>query len=115
MAIEKLTIFKNEKEKIEEVTLHDAEISKIIVDYNNGLIEMPIIMYERRSYKALLKFEGIAHMKIDRKEPWGSGKYIFGVNLYDDEGDSFRVNIVLNSGDQIDIVTSKMIYERKED
>ncbi|VBB05623.1 Hypothetical protein LUCI_0833 [Lucifera butyrica] len=101
---------KKEIDKIQNVNFHDAKISKIISDYDEGTVEMPIIMDDTHQYAALLKFENVAYVEVNRKEPWGPGCYIFTLNVDDDEGDYFKVSILLNSGDKVIIIAAKMVY-----
>ncbi|MGL5514203.1 MAG: hypothetical protein ACRDBM_13335, partial [Sporomusa sp.] len=89
---------------------HDAKVSKIISDYDEGIVEMPIIMDDSHQYAALVKFENITSVEINRKEPWGPGCYISTLSVDDDEGDYFKVSILLNSGDEVNIIASRMIY-----
>ena len=71
---------------------------------------MPIIMNDTHEYAALLRFENILHIEVNRKEPWGAGMYISSLDVEEAEGNYFRVSILLNSGDEVNIITSKMIY-----
>lgn len=108
---------KKEITKIQNINFHDAEIAKIVCDYYEGTVEMPIIMFpphDTKKYGALLKFEKIVHVEVTRKEPWGSGMYIFEVNIDKAEDDYFRVSILLNSGDEVNIIAAKMIYSESE-
>lgn len=109
-----IIVSKKEIEEIRNINLHDAKISKIICDYDEGTVQMPIIMSEKHQYPALLTFENILHLEVNRKEPWGAGVCIFEVNVDDAEGEHFRVCILLNSGDEVNIVASKMIYSSIE-
>ena len=75
---------------------------------------MPIIMDDTHQYAALLKFENIVHIEVNRKEPWGSGSYISTLGIDDAEDDYFRVSLLLNSGDEVNIIAAKMIYSESE-
>lgn len=101
---------KKEIVEIQNINFHDAEISKIISDYYNGTVELPIIMDDKGRYNALLKFENVVHVEVNRREPWGPGINIISLDTYDAEGDYFKVTIILNSGDEVNIITSQMIY-----
>jgi hypothetical protein len=105
-----IVISKKETKEIQNINFHDAEIAKIICDYDEGTVEMPIIMNDMLEYAALLKFENIVHIEVNRKEPWGPGNYISTLNVDDAEEDYFRVSILLNSGDEVNIIASKLIY-----
>jgi hypothetical protein len=109
-----IVISKKEKEEIQNINLHNAKFAKIICDYDAGTVQMPIIMTGKYHYPALLTFENILHLECNLKEPWRSGIYIFEVNADDVEGDYFRVSIILNSGDEVNIIASKMIYSSIE-
>jgi hypothetical protein len=105
-----IVISKKEIKEIQNINFHDAEIAKIICDYYEGTVEMPIIMDNTHRYAALLRFESMLHIEVNRKEPWGPGMYISSVDEEDVEGDYFKVSFLLNSGDEVNIVASKMIY-----
>jgi len=75
---------------------------------------MPIIMDDTHQYAALLKFENIVHIEVNRKELWGPGSYISTLCIDDAEGDYFKVSLLLNSGDEVNITASKMIYSASE-
>jgi hypothetical protein len=109
-----IVIIKEEKSKIKKINLHDAEIAKVICDYDKGIVEMPIIMAEKHLYAAILRFENISYVEVNRMEPWGPGINISAVSVEDADGNYFRVSILLNSGDEVNIITSKMIYSANE-
>ena len=100
--------------EIQNINFHDAKISKIICDYDEGTVEMPIVMDDTHQYPALLKFENVAHIEINRKEPWGPGSYISSLDVYDAENDYFKVSILFNSGDEVNIIVHKMFYSSRE-
>ena len=105
---------KREIENIQNINFHDAKVSKIICDYDAGTVEMPVIMDNTHRYAALLRFENILHIEVNHKEPWGAGCYISSLDVYDAEGNYFKVTILLNSGDEVNIITSIMIYSSNE-
>ncbi|MBP2661871.1 MAG: hypothetical protein H6Q69_4903 [Firmicutes bacterium] len=105
---------KKEMGKIRNINFHDAKISKIVCDYDDGTIGMPIIMDDTHQYAAVLNFENVMHMDVNRMEPWGPGCYISSLDTYDAEGDYFKVSILLNSGDEVNIIASKLIYSSSE-
>jgi hypothetical protein len=109
-----IVISKEGIEEIQNINLHDAKVAKIICDYDEGTVEMPIIMDGKYQYPALLKFENILHLDVYRKEPWGQGRYISTVNINDVEGEYFKVSMLLNSGDEVNIIASRMIYSSIE-
>jgi len=109
-----IVISKKEKKEIQNIDLHNAKVAKIICDYDEGTVEIPIIMAGKYQYPALLKFENILHIEVNRKKPWKTGINIFEVNVDDAEGEYFRVNILLNSGNEVKIIASKMIYSSIE-
>ena len=110
-----MSIFKKKEiEEIKSINFHDAKISKIICDYDEGTVEMPIIMDDKHQYAALLKFENIVHIEVARKEPWGPGCYISTFDVNETDGDYFKVSILLNSGDEVNVTASKMIYSSSD-
>lgn len=110
--------------KIQDLNLHDAEIAKITCDYNMHRIEIPVkLCRDNNSYKeAVIIFEDVQYADISFYEPWGAGIYINEVNVndgtdiinrlveYQRNSESFCLSILLNSGDRINILTSKVIY-----
>lgn len=110
--------------KIQDLNLHDAEIAKITCDYNMQRIEIPVkLCRDNNSYKeAVIIFEDVQYADISFYEPWGAGIYINEVNVndgtdiinrlveYQRNSESFCLSILLNSGDRINILTSKVIY-----
>ena len=105
----------SKKGNIQKINLHDAEIRKIICDYDKGIVEIPIIMYGKKQFPAILIFENMRYIEINRMEPWGPGIYVFAVNIDNNAcGDDIKVNIVLNSGDYINIMALRMIYCTEE-
>lgn len=110
-----MIIFTKEKiEEIQNINFHDAEISRIICDYDAGTLEMPIIMDDTHQYPALLNFDNIVYMEVNHKESWGSGCYISTLGIENAEGEYFKVSILLNSGDEINVIAAKMIYSSSE-
>jgi hypothetical protein len=106
----------SEKSKLQEINFHDAEVAKIICDYYNGTVEMPIIMDDIGPYRynALLKFENVVHVEVNRRKPWGPGINIISLDIDSIEGDLLKVEIVLSSGDEINITASIMIYSTED-
>ncbi|HAK74513.1 MAG TPA: hypothetical protein DCP36_14935 [Sporomusaceae bacterium] len=100
----------SEKSKLQKINFHDAFIAKIICDYDNGTVEMPIIMDDKGRYNAFLKFENVVYVEINRREPWGPGINVISLDIEEVEGDLLKVNIVLSSGDEINITAPIMIY-----
>jgi hypothetical protein len=109
-----ITISKKEQEKIQNLNLHNAKFTKIICDYDERTAQMPIIMTGKCQYPALLTFENILQLECNLKKPRESGLYILEVSIDDADGDYFRVIIILNSGDKVNIITSKMIFSSIE-
>jgi len=119
-----LTFNKHTIYKIQDLNLHDAEIAKITCDYNMHRIEIPVkLCRDNNSYKeAVIIFEDVQYADISFYEPWGAGIYINEVNVndgtdiinrlveYQRNSESFCLSILLNSGDRINILTSKVIY-----
>ena len=119
-----LTFDKYTIHKIQDLNLHDAEITKVFCDYNMHRIEIPVRLYKgKNSYKeVLIIFEDVHYVDISFYEPWGAGIYINEVSIndgtdiinrlvdYQTNNESFCLSILLNSGDKINILTSKVIY-----
>ena len=110
--------------KILDLNLHDAEISKVTCDYNMHRIEIPVKFrkYNNSYKKIIIILEDVQYADISFYEPWGAGIYINEVNAndgtdiinrlddYQSNNKSFCLSILLNSGDRINILTSKVIY-----
>lgn len=109
-----IVISKKEKEEIRNLNLQDAKIAKIVCDYDEKTAQMPITMAGKCQYPALLTFENILHLECNFKEPWESGIYISEVNVDDVEGDYFRVSILLNTEEEVNIIAAKMIFSSIE-
>lgn len=71
-------------------------------------------MDDTHQYAALLNFQDIMHVEVNRKELWGMGINIIALNVDDAEDDYFRVSILLSSGDEVNVIASKMIYSSNE-
>ena len=110
--------------KIQELYLHDAEITKVSCDYNMRRIEVPIKFCEcGNEYKeAIIICEGVQYIDFSFYEPWGAGIYVSEISAndgtdiidrlvdYQTNNESFCLSILLNSGDRINILTSKVVY-----
>lgn len=109
-----IIISRKEKAEIQNINLQDAKVLKIICDYDEGTVQIPIIMAGKYQYPALLTFEDILYLEFKRNKPWGPGRTIFEVSVDDVEDDYFRVAILLNSGEELKIIASKMIHSSIE-
>lgn len=105
------------KDLIGQLDLHDAEVSDVICNYANRLVKMPVILHSpnKDNVKALLEFKQVSFMDISFIEPWGAGYYINEITTnvippHDSLAGSFSLEILLNSGDKIRVVTQKLIY-----
>lgn len=118
MTFDKYTIH-----KIEDINLHDAEIVKVLCDYNMRRIEIPVKQCENNNYKEVVIIcEDVQYADISFYEPWGAGIYVNEVSVndgtdiinrlvdYKANNGSFCLSLLLNSGDRINILTSRVIY-----
>jgi hypothetical protein len=110
--------------KIQDFNLHDAEVAKVTCDYNMHRIEIPLKLYKcNNSVKEVtITCEDVQYADISFYEPWGAGIYVDEVSInagadiinrlveYQSNNESFCLSILLNSGDRINILTSKVIY-----
>ncbi len=119
-----LTFNKYTIHKIQDLNLHDAEIVKVSCDYNMHRIEIPVKVCKcgNNFTEAVIIFEGVDYADISFYEPWGAGIYVNEVSVndgteiinrlvdYQINNECFCLNILLNSGDKINILTSIVIY-----
>jgi len=120
-----LTFDKHTSYKIQDINLHDAEITKIYCDYDMHRIEIPLKLcnfYNNCKKEVLLIFEDVHYIDVSFYEPWGAGIYINEVKINDGSGiinrldeyksnkECFCLSILLNSGDKINILASRVIY-----
>lgn len=87
-------------------------------------IEIPLKLYKcNNSVKEVtITCEDVQYADISFYEPWGAGIYVAEVSIndgvdiinrlveYQSNNESFCLSILLNSGDRINILTSKVIY-----
>jgi len=87
-------------------------------------IEIPLKLYKcNNSVKEVtITCEDVQYADISFYEPWGAGIYVDEVSIndgadiinrlveYQSNNESFCLSILLNSGDRINILTSKVIY-----
>lgn len=119
-----LTFDKHTIHKIQDLNLHDAEIVKVSCDYNMHRIEIPVKLYKcnNNCKEAVIIFEGVHYADISFYEPWGAGMYVNEVSVndgtdiinrlvdYQTNNECFCLGILLNSGDKINILSSKVMY-----
>lgn len=116
-------IDKNSQENIKKIDLHDGEIEKIICDYDNHKINLPVKLYNSNlTIEAELIFENVVYIDISIYEPWGEGKYINEVIVNDsldilerlkdcgNKNDYIHIDILINSGDNINIICKRVVY-----
>lgn len=122
-----LVITRKNINEINDIYLHDAEISEIVSNYTQHTVKIPVKLYRKGSkgINALITFENTVGVDISFLEPWGHGMYIFGVVVEPIEitsndkdslniGEYFKVSFELNSGDKINVVSAKMVLEEKD-
>lgn len=115
---------KETKSKIENLDLHDAELIRIICDYNGKKIEIPVKLsdYPNGVRNAKLVFMNVQYECVSFLEPWGPGIYIYEIKVENDlsileqhstckiDENCFCVKIIMNSGDEITVMASQMVY-----
>jgi len=116
-------INKSNLETLNEIYLHDMELFDINIDYAGHKVE--IHLYDEQKNKHKMIFEHMQYFLISGFEPWGEGMYVNEVktittgieNLiktdgeYDVNADAFMMEMLLNSGDKINIISNKIQYE----
>lgn len=98
---------------LRNLNLHDAEVSDITCNYLNHQVDIPLKLHipNVEPAEAIIKFDDVLRTDISYCEPWGAGFYVFEVTADKVSEDGyFQVSILLNSGDKINVVTSKMTY-----
>lgn len=111
------------KNLLNTLDLHDAEINDIKCNYREHLVELPIVLHspKKMNVNAKLVFESVVYFDICIVEPWGEGIYINEVKFIDNysaidkyqefiDDKHFNLVFILNSGDQIHIVSKKILY-----
>ena len=86
--------------KIKKHHLHDYEIGKIIIDYNEGIIQ--IQLFDPKGAEDELIIDGFTNIDIVRKEEWGKSKYIAASDM-EEVGSFINAYIQLCSGDEINV------------
>lgn len=97
----------------EEINLHDAEIKEVICNYYDHVVRIPIL--KSKLIKELI-FREVMSIDISILEPWGAGMYIHEFSVKEDKQKitnyeksdikGLHFNILLNSGDNINITAS---------
>ncbi len=122
-----MTFNKNTIHKIQDLYLHDAEITNVSCDYNMHRIEVPIKFCECNNeyIEAIIICEGVQYIDFSFYEPWGAGIYVSELSAndgndiidrlveYQTNNESFCLSILLNSGDRMNILTTKVIYTER--
>ncbi|SDO04602.1 hypothetical protein SAMN04487897_107181 [Paenibacillus sp. yr247] len=118
---------KQSKHKVSDIDLHDAEVHEIFCNYTEHKIRVPLKLHNptRGKVEAELNFEDVLFVDISLCEPWGAGFYIneiivsndtMFISKFDDPEkyiNSIHLTILLNSGDKINVVASKILYLEK--
>ena len=118
------TITINTLDAISEIFLHDAELKEIICDYLNKIliITMKSDAPDKSGWTEKLEFRDVKEINIPFYEPWGAGYYVSEVSTNqsgenhknsidsNSQASNFSTKILLNSGDQISVYSSKLLY-----
>jgi len=119
-----MIIKKENIESIKELYLHDMKLLDIKIEYCNHNA-MILLCDEPKKKNHRLLFKHIQSFSIERFEPWGEGVYLSQVTIADanieemikiDEEslvdkNAFLVEILINSGDKIKILSSEVLFE----
>ncbi len=102
-----------------QLSLHDMELLDIKISYAEHLAELQLCEVEqsRRTTHRLI-FEQMQRFSITADEPWGAGMYVHEIKAapcQDDsqsesDGAAFVTELLLNSGDVIQVVSSRIHY-----
>ena len=109
-------------ETLNELYLHDMELLDIKVDYFGHKVEVHLCDEQKNKHDMI--FEHMQYFLLTEFEPWGEGMYISEVKstttgieslvkMADDciiNTDAFMTEVILNSGDKIAIISSKIQY-----
>lgn len=118
-----IMINKNNLETLNELYLHDMELLDIKVDYFGHKVEVHLC--DKQKNKHDMMFEHLQYFLLTGFEPWGEGMYVSEVKaittdienlikMADDcviNSDAFMIEMLLNSGDKINIISNKIQYE----
>lgn len=106
---------KNYSSKLGELDLHDGEIKDMYCCYDQRKVEIPIILNSPNinRKRSKLEFTGVFKFSISMLEPWGPGFYINEIKItnYEDSNmGALNCLILLNSGDEISVISNKIIH-----
>lgn len=94
---------------IKELNLHDWKLDNISIDYSSKKIVVNI-SYENSLNKEnkIMVLNNAKFLEVSFNEPWGRGIYIYECRFEKKEDNSTQINMILNSGDNINIRTSEI-------
>ncbi len=87
--------------------LHDYALSNIAVDYAGASVTLHLKQPD--GTPCCLVFQDFISLRITHQEPWGCGIYINASELTP-LGDTVKVSIQLNSGDEIELVSKRTLH-----
>lgn len=93
---------------------HDHAISIIKCDYENHLVELPLLCSSNNNKVLLLRFFGVSDFSVSINEPWGEGVYVVDTRSTckpHTSNETFEIVFQINSGDEIRITCINFIYE----
>ncbi|KPV38940.1 hypothetical protein [Alicyclobacillus ferrooxydans] len=99
---------------LDNLYFHDAELGDIRVSYkdNQVVVYLHDVRIEQESKSEVeLTFSGVTELHVPINEPWGGGYYCVSLTTEQDgklKTEQFRTKLLLNSGDEINIVATQV-------
>ncbi|MBO5408185.1 MAG: hypothetical protein J6A61_02115 [Clostridia bacterium] len=91
-------------------SFHDYKVNDIVINYNNRLIKIELLYSD-----LVINFtcKGFQLFSLNCIEPWGSGIYIYDIEINQDhfKDDMISIKLILNSGDTILVITKEIDVE----
>lgn len=98
-----------------ELNLHDSLLQDINISYKEKSVLIFLILpkfppLRNSDQKVKLLIENASHFVISIEEPWGEGTYIVSEEIKKHSNDRLKMEIILNSGDTLNIVGEKISF-----
>lgn len=99
---------------LDDLYFHDAELGDIQVSYKDNQVVVylhDVRLEQKTKTEVELTFSGVIELHVPIKEPWGGGYYCASLTTEhggNSEAERFRTKLLLNSGDEINIVSTQV-------
>jgi len=109
-------------ELINHIYLHDMKLLDISIDYAGHKVN--IILFDEQEKTHTLIFDNMQNFSINRFEPWGEGAYVNEIKAITScldkvidignecviDNEAFVTEVLLNSGDKIEILSTQIQF-----